>query len=301
MKARYRNLAPLMDWRDRPDWSRLPGALCLEIGFGNGEYLVRNAAAHPETRYVGVEITWGSVRRALGRAAAEGIENLHLCLGDARAVLEWGFPERCLDSAYSLFPCPWPKKRHAKNRLFQRPFLELINSRLKDSGEFQVVTDHAPYRDQILEEVDSLGFQTSLEIRGSDWNTKYERKWSDQGQQEFYSLVMKKNRHHNIPYPETLELNKRKAEKLNIERYQPKSSSANPVVDFKRFLYDESARTLMQEVVAVESHLSQHFWIEVKESRGAWWVQVSPASSVLPVVSVQKAIDLTHQAVLDSA
>lgn len=305
MKARYRELSPLLDWKQTPDWGQVfprPAPLVLEIGFGNGEYLVRNAQEHPEQNFVGVEITWGSLRRALGKTANLGLPNVRYLWGDARAILLRSFAERSLDYAYSLFPCPWPKKRHAKNRLFQASFLKLINSRLKEGGVFEVVTDFAPYRDQILKEVKPLGFETQLEIRGSEWNTKYERKWTEQGQQEFYRLVMKKSQHHSAPagWVET-ELNKRKSEHFNIENYQPQSCLETPVVEFKRHLYDPGAQTLMQEVIAVEPSLSQHFWLEVRHQRGFWWTQVSPGCSIVPVVAVQKAIDLTHQAVVRSA
>ena len=46
--------------------------LWLEIGFGGGEHLVHQAAAHPEVGLIGCEPFVNGVAMALGRIAAAG-------------------------------------------------------------------------------------------------------------------------------------------------------------------------------------------------------------------------------------
>jgi tRNA (guanine-N7-)-methyltransferase len=54
-----------------------------------------------------------------------------------------------LDEVRVFFPDPWPKSRHAKRRLVQQGFLELVASRLRPGGTLHVATDWAPYADQV--------------------------------------------------------------------------------------------------------------------------------------------------------
>ena len=67
MKAHYLSLQPLLLWQRvvRPiDWAQQFGRQApvkVEIGFGNGEFLVREAQEHPEHNFVGIEQEWASV------------------------------------------------------------------------------------------------------------------------------------------------------------------------------------------------------------------------------------------------
>ena len=146
VKARYLSFKPFLPWRnvERPvDWRAQFGSqapLEVEIGFGNGEFLVRRAQERPERHFVGIELEWASVQRALRRLAQAQATNVRLLLVDAHLALQRLFPPLALQRVYSLFPCPWPKERHAKHRLFSHTFLTLLNSRLQPDGEVLVVT-----------------------------------------------------------------------------------------------------------------------------------------------------------------
>ena len=137
MKARYLSLQPLLLWQHgaRPiDWAQQFGRQApieVEIGFGNGEFLVREAQVHPELNFVGIEQEWASAQRALRRLAQVKILNVRVLLVDARIALERLFLPQTVQRVYALFPCPWPKERHVKHRLFAQTFLTLLNSRLE--------------------------------------------------------------------------------------------------------------------------------------------------------------------------
>src|SRR5215470_652303 len=164
MQARYLSLAPLLLWQhvERPvDWAQRFGRqapLVVEIGFGNGEFLVREAQAHPERNFVGIEQEWASVQRGLRRIAQAQVTNVRVLLVDARIALERLFTPQTVQRVYALFPCPWPKERHVKHRLFARTFLTLLNSRLASEGTVHMVTDHVPYLHWVLAQVSDTGF-----------------------------------------------------------------------------------------------------------------------------------------------
>ncbi len=121
----------------------------LEIGFGNGEYLLRRARREPERNFLGVEVHRPGVGRLLLEAAHAGIDNLRIIAHDAVEVLEQQIPAGGLEEVLLLFPDPWPKKRHHKRRLVQPPFIALVASRLRAGGGLQIATDWQPYAEQM--------------------------------------------------------------------------------------------------------------------------------------------------------
>lgn len=305
----YGSLQPYLPWRERAlpiDWQQefgRPGPLRVELGFGNGDYLVRCAQQHPEANYVGIEMTWGSVWRALRRTRQAHLGNLKLVLEDARIALQWTFAERSVESMVGLFPCPWPKKRHAKNRLFSPDFLRLCNSRLQDGGALTVVTDAAAYRDQMLEENtrQATGMETECEVIPAGFQTKYERKWLAEGQQEFYRLTFRKVDHQHLPHPETVPVKHHFAPHFQPERFAPQSEKEPFTISFKSFLFDPAQAIAMQEVVTHEGSIDQHFWVRLKKTGKGWKISPAAGASLLPVPSVQRALDLVRDAVLASA
>jgi tRNA (guanine-N7-)-methyltransferase len=121
----------------------------LEIGFGNGETLVQQAAAAPESDYLGIEVHVPGVGRCLRTMHDSGIKNLRLIAHDAIEVLEQQIPAGALHRINLYFPDPWPKKRHHKRRIVQSSFLELCADRLEPGGALHVATDWANYAEQI--------------------------------------------------------------------------------------------------------------------------------------------------------
>lgn len=289
-----------MPWRERSlplEWGREFGReapLKVEIGFGNGDYLVRCAVEDPASNYVGIEMTWGSLRRAVRSAERKGARNLRFMLEDARAALLWTFPERSVASFTGLFPCPWPKKRHAKNRLFSPAFLSLCNSRLRDGGTLVVVTDAPDYRDQMLHEITlaATGMASNLEVIPASFNTKYERKWQAGGQEEFYRLTFTKVEPRHIPFPETVLVKHHLTPNFDPKNFAPEDVQEPYTVSFKTFLYDPEQQIGMQEVLTNEASLEQHFWIRIRKADHGWKIQPAVGSGLMPLPSVQRALDL---------
>ena len=123
----------------------------LEIGFGNGDTLVRLAVRHPERDYLGVEVHPPGVGHCLRSIAAQELTNVRVIFHDAIEVLEHMIAPAALDEVLLLFPDPWPKKRHHKRRIVRPAFASLVASRLAPGGRFRVATDWEPYAASILE------------------------------------------------------------------------------------------------------------------------------------------------------
>lgn len=301
MKARYISLDPLIPWMQlsRPfDLSELFGRdapVELEIGFGSGDYLVTTAKENPTTNFIGIELAWLSIRNALRKIGFSGLHNVRLVQGDARVLLRRIFQQQSLDRVYSLFPCPWPKKRHAKHRLFDAAFLKLLNSRIKLGGDILIVTDHKDYFEWILEQGSNCGFELDSRLIPPVFATKYERKWREQGQSEFFQISMTKRDHIDIPVEEDIVLKTHVLDHFSPERFQPMGGKNRVVVEFKESMYDPLRQKAMVRALVAEGGFVQNFWVEIVKEEKGWHIRPAKGCCLVPTVGVQKALDLLYK------
>ena len=121
----------------------------MEIGFGMGDQLLALAEAHPEIDFIGVEVYRPGIGRLLARAEQAGLTNLRVADEDVVELLQ-RLPGAALAAVYVLFPDPWPKKRHHKRRLIQRPFTDRLRDALIPGGELYLATDWEDYARHML-------------------------------------------------------------------------------------------------------------------------------------------------------
>ena len=147
----------------------------LEIGFGNGETLVQQAAASPDRDFIGIEVHEPGVGHAMLKARDAGINNLKLIMHDAIEVLTRQIPAASLARVNLYFPDPWPKKRHHKRRIVQHEFLHMIADRLRDNGVLNIATDWANYAEHIDTIIAASDRFTSAERREHDGEQPLDR------------------------------------------------------------------------------------------------------------------------------
>lgn len=136
-----------------------PAPRHLEIGCGNGDFLLAAAQAHPENDYLGIEVHRPGLGSLLLRAQAADLRNLHILNRDAAEALAAQLPEDAFECAYLFFPDPWPKKRHHKRRLIQTDFAQRLQTRLRPHGRLFIATD---WEDYALHIVEVMGAQDRL-------------------------------------------------------------------------------------------------------------------------------------------
>ncbi len=116
--------------------------IVMEIGFGNGDFLVHLAERHPDWVLIGVEIYLPGVAKAVGRLEDAGfIERTRITQLPAQFVLTKQVKEEQLDGIFVNHPDPWPKARHHKRRIIQKDFARLMVSRLKPGGFIKLASD----------------------------------------------------------------------------------------------------------------------------------------------------------------
>lgn len=136
------------------DLSRVFGRrakIVLEIGYGNGETLVRQAADDAERDYLGIEVHEPGVGHCLLAARDSELTNLRLIRRDAVDVMRDSIADGALSRINLYFPDPWPKKRHHKRRILNEAFLALAAQKLAPSGALCIATDWAGYAEHIEE------------------------------------------------------------------------------------------------------------------------------------------------------
>jgi len=161
----------------------------MEIGFGNGDFLVHLAEQHADWTLVGVEIYLPGVAKAVCRLDDAGfIERTRITQLPAQFVLEHQVKEEELDGAFINHPDPWPKPRHHKRRIIQKDFATLLVSRIKPGGFIKLATDKpdlAEWMQSILDAMPGLtnvagvgGFIDRDEDRPE---TKFEQRGTKEG------------------------------------------------------------------------------------------------------------------------
>lgn len=174
----------------------------LEIGFGDGRFTAQVAHLYPDWRILGVEISAGSVARALKRFRREGITNVRVYHGAAGFALRNLVAPRSLHQVYVNFPDPWPKSKHQENRLLQRNFFRRLSTRLTEGGALLLTTDHEEYWKFARAEGQASGlFEVETPPPPEHHlTTKYALKWKEQGRR-FYHAVFRKVSEDPTPWP----------------------------------------------------------------------------------------------------
>lgn len=174
-------------------FSRPIADLWLEIGFGDGAHLVRQALNYPAIGMIGCEPYVNGVASLLSRLARTGADLIRIHPDDALTLLP-ALPPASVGRIFILFPDPWPKRRHHKRRLINRANLDALARVLRPGGELRMATDFAAYGSWILWQcVRHPAFRWAARrpadwrVRPIDWpETRYERKAIEAGRRCCY-------------------------------------------------------------------------------------------------------------------
>ncbi|MBI3881758.1 MAG: tRNA (guanosine(46)-N7)-methyltransferase TrmB [Verrucomicrobia bacterium] len=121
----------------------------VELGSGDGSWIVQSAAAQPDRNFLGIERLLGRLRKIDKRGRRLGLANLRGLRIEAGYFLEYLLPPASCAALHIYFPDPWPKVRHKKNRLIGERFPALAARVLQPGGRVHLRTDHADYFEQM--------------------------------------------------------------------------------------------------------------------------------------------------------
>jgi tRNA (guanine-N7-)-methyltransferase len=173
-----------------------PRPITWEIGSGHGHFLVRYAAEHPGKFCVGVDIQIERIERANKKRDHARLPNCHFVRAEAREVLHALPAGVGLAEVWILFPDPWPKARHNKNRLLKPEFLEDLAVRAGEGTPLYFRTDHTGYFREA--EAHFRAARTWAIDSGAPWPMEHETVFQARAP-VYHSLVALRTKHPATP------------------------------------------------------------------------------------------------------
>jgi tRNA (guanine-N7-)-methyltransferase len=174
----FRELLPQLQI-DLPDGTLDPATLfhdrsdiVIEIGYGGGEHLARQARENPGTGYIGCEVFSGGIAKLLEKLDADETHNVRLYADDALKLLG-KLPAASLSGAYLLYPDPWPKVRHHKRRFVSPTTLGELARVLRPGALFRFATDIEDYANWTLAHILRSPDFVFTPATPGDWHEPY--------------------------------------------------------------------------------------------------------------------------------
>ena len=124
----------------------------VELGSGDGSFLVNYAKLHPERNFLGVERLLGRLRKLDRKALRAGLANVRGLRVESAYLVEYLLPPGSVTALHVYFPDPWPKRKHRKNRLVNARFTEIARQALAPGGVIYLRTDDEDYFSQMVKE-----------------------------------------------------------------------------------------------------------------------------------------------------
>jgi tRNA (guanine-N7-)-methyltransferase len=130
------------------DWAAVFGReapVVLDLGCGNGRFLISSALTRHTNNYLGIDILPLVIRYATKRCNQRGLQHTRLAVIGAYELLAEYVPAASVAEIHLYHPQPYEKKGHVDDRLITREFLELVRKALVPGGLFVVQTDNKNY------------------------------------------------------------------------------------------------------------------------------------------------------------
>lgn len=132
----------------RLDWEQLFGRrapVVLDLGCGNGRFLIGSAVWRPGHDHVGVDALPVVIRYATRRGNQRGLKNLRFGVAGGREFLDRWVEPGSVAEIHCYHPQPYYDPAQVHRRLVTPAFLALVHRSLVPGGQFFVQTDNPGY------------------------------------------------------------------------------------------------------------------------------------------------------------
>jgi tRNA (guanine-N7-)-methyltransferase len=120
-------------------------SLTFELGCGHGHWLTAYAAAHPDEFCVGIDLITHRVERSVRKQTLGKLDNVLFLKAEATEFLDALPTTVALRKIFILYPDPWPKKKHHKNRFINAENLARLAARAAARARLHFRTDDTDY------------------------------------------------------------------------------------------------------------------------------------------------------------
>ncbi len=253
----------------------------VEIGFGNGEFLVHMAKRSPEVNFVGFELSITSFVKAQKKFHKEGIGNVRLVMVDGRFGIRELFEDESVEHVYVNFPCPWSKKGQEKKRVTYGDFTKSLAAVLEMGGIFELMTDDENYANEVFLNFKESGFfevEPIMVDHKRGVQTRYEKKWLSMGRHTFLirTKKIKKADVERIAWGGK-EVHQRIGD-FNEEKLFPLIGKVfkekNKVFVVKEVFSSKDGERYLVKIISSDDNFEQHYNILVEKRRDFWIVKL---------------------------
>ena len=279
--------------------------LIVEIGFGNGDFLIHLAQTQPDCNIIGVEISSLSMDKAEAKIEALGLTNARPVHSRGETALAHLFAPESVSEFHINYPDPWFKKKHHRRRFIKRHTVDLLTSRLTAAGRLFLATDIRDYAEMaqaIFAETPGLSNQfespwvTNVEDR---FRTKYESKGYREGRRGHF-FVYHRNDVPLVHPPQIEELEMphlflhsplTAAEIVN--RFQATRRKLGDVHVAMLYAYADAKRDVaVFEVVVEEPTIEQHTMIMLapRQEAGEYIVRMTNLGHARATIGMHRAV-----------
>src|SRR3954463_4335235 len=132
----------------RLDWPLLFGRTAprvLDLGCGNGRFLLGSAVWRPDHDHLGLDVLPVVIRYATRRANQRGLTNVRFAGGGAHPFLEKQVEPGSVAEIHLYHPQPYYDPAQIHRRLLTPAFLALVHRSLVPGGRFFLQTDNPGY------------------------------------------------------------------------------------------------------------------------------------------------------------
>lgn len=136
----------------------------VDLGCGDGSFLVATAEANPTRDFLGIERLVGRVRRVCRKIAFNRAANARVLRVESSYAVQQLLPPASVAVFHLLFPDPWPKRRHWGRRVVTQDFLGAIHRALVPQGTLRIATDQIDY----FQEIERLASQSIQFVKSAD-------------------------------------------------------------------------------------------------------------------------------------
>jgi tRNA (guanine-N7-)-methyltransferase len=162
----------------------------VDLGCGDGSFLVEMAGANPARDFLGIERLPGRVRKTHRRIAEGALTNARVLRVESSYAIRQMLPADSVALFHLMFPDPWPKRRHWRRRVVTEDFFASVHRALAPNGLLRIATDQIAY----FREIERVAGQSQQFVIGSDPEpprpaSTFEKRFSES---EIYRLVLRK-------------------------------------------------------------------------------------------------------------
>lgn len=117
----------------------------VDLGCGDGSFLVAAAAANPARNFLGIDRMAGRVRSACRKIELGHVTNARVLRCEISYAVGQMLPPNSVEVFHLMFPDPWPKRRHAPRRIVTESLLNSLAHALAPHGLVRIATDDTEY------------------------------------------------------------------------------------------------------------------------------------------------------------